>query len=108
MRREFAYLADILAACDKISEYVESQTPGSFETGSIVRDAVYHQLMIIGEATRYRSDATKAQMPQIPWAAVRRMRNILVNDYLVVMSTKPLSGKRSREIFQFLQTRFAR
>jgi uncharacterized protein with HEPN domain len=78
MRSEFAYLADILGASQAIAEYVKGQTVESFAEGSMVRDAIYYQLMIIGEATRYLSDSTKEKMPQIPWAAVRRTRNILV------------------------------
>jgi uncharacterized protein with HEPN domain len=87
MRSENAYLADILQACEIIAEYVAGHTAESFARTRMVRDAVHYQLMIIGEATRYLSDQVKSQMPQIPWSAVRRTRNILVHDYLQVDET---------------------
>jgi uncharacterized protein with HEPN domain len=84
MRSEAACLCDIFPACEAFAEYIKGHTAESFEKASIVHDAVHYQLMIIGEATRYLSEQTKAQIPQIPWPLVRRTRNVLIHDYLNV------------------------
>jgi uncharacterized protein with HEPN domain len=87
MQNESAYLSDILQACLVIAEYIEGQSLESFQSTRMLRDAVNYQLMIIGEATRYLTEETKAKMPEIPSPAVRRTRNILVHDYLNVDET---------------------
>jgi len=46
--------------------------------------AVSHCLQIIGEAAGRLSDNAKAMMPEIPWRAVRGMRNQIVHVYFDV------------------------
>ncbi len=42
---------------------------------------VVHHLQIIGEAARSTSQALRVAHPEIPWASVIAMRNLLVHEY---------------------------
>lgn len=42
------------------------------------------ELPLLGKAVRSITDSTQAMMPEIPWAKVKRMRNVLVHDYFGV------------------------
>jgi uncharacterized protein with HEPN domain len=42
---------------------------------------VIHHLQIIGEATRGISQYTKDRYPDVPWAQINALRNILVHEY---------------------------
>jgi uncharacterized protein with HEPN domain len=42
---------------------------------------VVHHLQIIGEAARSISQALRVAHPEIPWASVIAMRNLLVHEY---------------------------
>jgi len=84
MRTEAAYLRDILDACFSIADRVEGFDFESFKSSQMLQDSVHYRPMVIGEATRYLSEATQLLMPEIPWPQIKRMRNILVHDYLGV------------------------
>ena len=47
-------------------------------------DAVLRNLAVIGEAVRAIPDAEKAAMPQVPWAAIAGLRNVVVHEYFRV------------------------
>ncbi|MBJ7326388.1 MAG: DUF86 domain-containing protein, partial [Chthoniobacterales bacterium] len=42
---------------------------------------VIRRIEIIGEATAHLSEATRAQLPALPFRQMRGMRNILAHDY---------------------------
>ena len=43
-----------------------------------------HHLQIIGEAVRSLSETLRQSNPEVPWAQIRAMRNILVHEYFDV------------------------
>ena len=68
MRSDWDRLDDILAAVEKIKERVA----GGVEI---------HHLQVIGEAMRGISQSMKDRYPNVPWAQIIALRNILVHEY---------------------------
>lgn len=74
--------ADILNAIDRCQEY--EQYLHSDEFGSMAYDAVLRNLGVIGEAVRALPPKTRDAMPDIPWASIAGLRNIVVHEYFRV------------------------
>jgi uncharacterized protein with HEPN domain len=81
MRHELLHLEDILSAAEAITEFLSRNDFDSFAADRLVRSAVAHQLMIIGEAAGRLSPATRERYPDVPWTDVRGLRNIVVHNY---------------------------
>lgn len=47
-------------------------------------DAVLRNLAVIGEAVRNVPDETRASMPDVPWAPIAGLRNVVVHEYFRV------------------------
>lgn len=74
--------ADILAAiqrCEDYEPYLRSE-----ELGPMAYDAVLRNLAVIGEAVRSLPTETREAMPDVPWAAIAGLRNIVVHEYFRV------------------------
>jgi uncharacterized protein with HEPN domain len=84
MKRDEVYLRHMLDAIDRINGYVAGMPFGEFEFDLMAQDAVVRQLGIIGEAARRVSRSLQEDSPEIPWADIVGMRNILIHDYLEV------------------------
>ena len=80
MRRDRQRLEDILEAIERIEKYA-SGGRATFDRDELVQTWVLHHLQIIGEAVRGLSDEIRSAHPDIPWAQIAAMRNILVHDY---------------------------
>jgi len=81
-RSEAERFADILNAIDRCQEY--EQYLHSAEFGSMAYDAVLRNLGVIGEAVRALPPETRGAMPDIPWASIAGLRNIVVHEYFRV------------------------
>ena len=71
----------IQEAIDKIQEYVRGMTYEQFRTDSMGSDAVIRNLMIIGEAVNHVPKDAQNAHPELPWALMSGMRNVLVHEY---------------------------
>lgn len=80
MRRDRQRLEDILEAIERIEKYA-SDGRASFDRDELVQTWIVHHLQIIGEAVRGLSDEVRGAHPDVPWAQIAAMRNILVHDY---------------------------
>lgn len=80
MRRDRQRLEDILEAIERIEKYAGGGR-ATFDRDELVQTWVLHHLQIIGEAVRGLSDEIRSAHPDIPWAQIAAMRNILVHDY---------------------------
>jgi uncharacterized protein with HEPN domain len=81
-RSEQERFADILAAvrrCQDYEPYLRSD-----EFASMAYDAVLRNLAVIGEAVRSLPSETRDAMPDVPWAAIAGLRNIVVHEYFRV------------------------
>ncbi|MBI4339910.1 MAG: DUF86 domain-containing protein [Chloroflexi bacterium] len=65
----------------RIDRYVRTLTFEQFCTNDMVLDAVIRNVAVIGEATRAVPDYFQALHPEVPWASMRGMRNILIHEY---------------------------
>lgn len=50
----------------------------------VLRDALLHNLEIIGEAAKCVSDSTKVRHPEVPWRKIAAMRDVLAHHYFGV------------------------
>ena len=74
-------LHDILEATHLIAAYVKDTTAAGFRTDTQKQDAVIRRIEIIGEATAHLSEATRREIPDLPFRRMRGMRNIVAHDY---------------------------
>jgi len=84
MRRDAAYLLDILLAARRACQFLEELTWEEFARSELHQDAVMRPLGIIGEAARQVSQQTQDAHPEIPWQQMVGMRNRLVHEYFRV------------------------
>jgi uncharacterized protein with HEPN domain len=70
-------LIDIAVACERIAEY----TARSEISDDIVFDAIRMRLVEIGEAVKDLDDETRSLAPELPWAEIARMRDMLAHRY---------------------------
>lgn len=84
MRRDDAYLLDILLAARQALKFVDGVTQSEFEESDLLQSAVMRPLEIIGEAASKISITTRKTNPQIPWTEMIGMRNRLIHEYFRV------------------------
>lgn len=80
MRDDRERLLDIREAIERIQKYAVRGRE-AFEREELVQNWIVHHLQILGEAARSLSPALREQHPEVPWAKIIGMRNVLVHDY---------------------------
>jgi uncharacterized protein with HEPN domain len=88
-------IEDILDAATRIARYVEGKDLATFVDDDLTLDGVSRCLGIIGEAATHIPNEVIAAHPEIPWAEMRAMRNIVVHEYFGV--TNETLWKTARE-----------
>lgn len=81
MRDDRLYLDDMLNAAERIGKFVEGRSESEFQTDELLHSAVFHQLMVIGEAAARVSDELKAKHADVPWREMIGFRNIIAHAY---------------------------
>ncbi|MBU0692170.1 DUF86 domain-containing protein [bacterium] len=81
IRRDEAWLEDILDAAQGALEFVKHKTVEDFVNDDMLQSGVFWKIGIIGEATRQLSDEYKQSHPDVPWHEMAGMRNRLVHEY---------------------------
>jgi len=71
----------ILESIDKIEEYVDNLSKEEFNTNTLIQDAVFRRLMIIGEAVKNIPIQVKEKHPEIPWKNIAGMRDVITHQY---------------------------
>ena len=84
MRRDDAWLLDMLLAARRAVRFAASLTFSEFENGDLHQLAILKAVEIIGEAASRISEETKARQPEIPWAEIIGMRNRFVHDCFAI------------------------
>ncbi len=84
MKNDLFYIENILQSIDRIQSYISGKDQGTFVSDFLTQDAVVRQLEIIGEATKRVSKDLRNNNPDIPWADMAGMRDILIHDYIDV------------------------
>ncbi len=80
MRDSRERLIDMLEAIEHIERYA-ARGRRAFEQDELIQTWVIYHLQVIGEAAARLDRDFHADHPQIPWAEIIAMRNILVHDY---------------------------
>jgi uncharacterized protein with HEPN domain len=76
-KKDFAYLWDMLDACEDIVSFIADLTFEEFSVDKKTRSAVERQLLVIGEAAAHLSDAYKNDHPAVPWKRIIGQRNVI-------------------------------
>lgn len=84
MRRDEAYLLDILIAAEKALKFVEGIDRHEFEDNEVIQNAVLRPLEIIGKAAGKLSKDFRTQHKEIPWGDMIDLRNRLIHEYFRV------------------------
>jgi uncharacterized protein with HEPN domain len=79
-RRDQRAVEDILELCEQAARLVaRGHVP--FETDEMLLLAPEALMQRIGEAASRLSDGFQDQHPEVPWRAIRGMRNLVAHDY---------------------------
>jgi uncharacterized protein with HEPN domain len=81
MRRDDAYLLDMLIAARDAISFLPGLAPEQFGASRIHQQAVIKCLETVGEAAARVSEPTRAANPAIPWREIIGMRHRLVHGY---------------------------
>ncbi|MEW6069418.1 MAG: DUF86 domain-containing protein [Candidatus Thermoplasmatota archaeon] len=84
MKKDKAYLKDILDAVSDIEGFIKDLTPEQFYKNKEKQYAVLRALEIIGEATKNLSKELRKKYVQIPWRDIAGMRDKLIHEYFGV------------------------
>jgi len=72
---------DILEAIERVLSWTEGSSLDEFEEDDRTIQAVAYNLLIIGEAASAIPESVQRRYPEIPWAKMRGMRNLLAHEY---------------------------
>jgi uncharacterized protein with HEPN domain len=82
------YLGHIVEAIERATSYLEPLRDfDAFQTNHQVQDAAVRNIEIIGEAVNKINNVAPEfidQHPQLPWAQMRAMRNVVIHEYFFV------------------------
>jgi uncharacterized protein with HEPN domain len=88
------YLGHIAEAITRATSYLKPlQDIEAFEKNPQIQDAVVRNIEIIGEAVNHINRVAPdfiARHPQLPWAQMRDMRNVVIHAYFAVDLKQPL------------------
>jgi uncharacterized protein with HEPN domain len=76
-----SYLWDIREAAREIKEFLRAVKFHEFEKNKLLRYAIERQLLVIGEAAVHISPQFRKKHPEINWARLVELRNVLAHEY---------------------------
>lgn len=74
-------ITDILQCIAKIRRFTKGYSFDDFQGDDKTIDSVLRNLEIIGEAARHVPAEIRARYPELPWAEMLTMRNIVIHEY---------------------------
>jgi uncharacterized protein with HEPN domain len=95
MKDDRVYLLHIRDAIERIESYTKGGRDEFFQK-TLVQDGVIRNLEIIGEAVKNLSAELRGQHPQIPWAQIAGMRDVLIHDYFGVQLERVWNAVENR------------
>ena len=81
------YLSKIVADLEFISEHTRGITQEEMEDNELLIDSVLFRIVQVAENSMRLSLEFKTKYPDIPWMAIRGMRNRILHDYGCVSMT---------------------
>jgi len=86
--RDVSYLWDMRKYALEIKEIINGVPHSKFAENKTIRYAIERLLLIIGEAANHVSKKFKEEHPEIEWAQIIGLRNILAHEYGEVKTDK--------------------
>lgn len=68
-----------VARCLAYRDHLDSE-----QLGSMAYDAILRNLAVIGEAVKALPEELKSARPEVPWASIAGLRNVVVHEYFRV------------------------
>ncbi|MCY4420680.1 MAG: DUF86 domain-containing protein [Gammaproteobacteria bacterium] len=84
MRRDDAYLLDMLMAARKAVTFTEELTYAQFMQSDLHQNAVLKVLEIVGEGASRVSESARNAYPEISWSHIIGFRNRIVHGYFEI------------------------
>ena len=84
MRRDDAYLLDMLVAARKAVAFTTELTHQEFARSDLHQNAILKVLEVVGEAASRISEDFKTAHPKIPWHQIVGFRNRIVHVYFEI------------------------
>ncbi len=76
-----ARVQDMLQAIAEVRQFTAGMSFAAFSADTRTCRAVAFEIAVIGEASRHIPTEVRARYPELPWARMRGMRNILIHEY---------------------------
>lgn len=83
MRDSRERVLDILEAIERIEKYAAGGRE-SFDRDELVQVWILHHLQVLGEAVNALRPSLHEEFPEVPWAQIVGMRNVLVHQYFEI------------------------
>lgn len=81
-RQERDRLQDIKDAITTIREHLASaETDETEKDDALLHDALLFQFVVIGEAVKHLAPETRDATPEIPWANMAGLRDLIAHEY---------------------------
>jgi uncharacterized protein with HEPN domain len=81
-REENDRLRDIKDAIVTIREHLErAEQDSTDEDAALLHDALLFQFVVIGEAVKHLTPQTRDSTPEIPWANIAGLRDLITHAY---------------------------
>lgn len=74
-------MLDIRDACGLVLEFIRGHDEASFLNDRKTQSSVLHQLLVMGEAAKRVTEATRTSFPGIRWRRITGMRDRLIHGY---------------------------
>ncbi|MBM4426605.1 MAG: DUF86 domain-containing protein [Chloroflexi bacterium] len=94
--RDMSYLWDMRKYSLEIAEIIQGVPHAKFIEKKTIRYAIERLLLIIGEAANHVSKEFQASHPEIEWAQIIGLRNVLAHEYGEVKMDKIYLAATSR------------
>ena len=80
-RDERQRLADLQGAVEAILAHSARARDGGSTDDPMLHDALLFQFVVVGEAVKHLSEATRAKAPEVPWRDVAALRDLITHEY---------------------------